>query len=299
VSRASAVEAGRPGFAWAVPALAFFGLFALLPMVAVGYLSFTSYDGLNPPQWIGLDNWRRLAGDAVFLDSLRLSAALTAASWAVQTAIALPLGVYLAGPGRGRALLAAVFVVPLLMSSAAIAVLWVTLFDPNFGLASVLGPLVGIADGNITGDSSFAFGAVLLVISWQFMPFHTLLYQAATRAIPAMLYEAAVLDGANRWQQFRSVTLPQLRDTVITSGVLIVVGSLTYFEIVLILTGGGPGTATRILPLHMYLEGFRSFQMGYAAALAVVLLVAGATLSLVITRVTGYRRMTSQREGLA
>ncbi|MCX6465298.1 MAG: sugar ABC transporter permease [Pseudonocardiales bacterium] len=299
MSRASAVEAGRPGFAWAVPALAFFGLFALLPMVAVGYLSFTSYDGLNPPQWIGLDNWRRLAGDAVFLDSLRLSAALTAASWAVQTAIALPLGVYLAGPGRGRALLAAVFVVPLLMSSAAIAVLWVTLFDPNFGLASVLGPLVGIADGNITGDSSFAFGAVLLVISWQFMPFHTLLYQAATRAIPAMLYEAAVLDGANRWQQFRSVTLPQLRDTVITSGVLIVVGSLTYFEIVLILTGGGPGTATRILPLHMYLEGFRSFQMGYAAALAVVLLVAGATLSLVITRVTGYRRMTSQREGLA
>ncbi len=298
MSRASAVEAGRPGFAWAVPALAFFGLFALLPMVAVGYLSFTAYDGLNPPQWIGLENWRRLAGDTVFLDSLRLSATLTAASWAVQTAIALPLGVYLAGPGRGRALLAAVFVVPLLMSSAAIAVLWVTLFDPNFGLAAVLGPLVGIADGNIIGDSSLAFGAVLLVISWQFMPFHTLLYQAATRAIPAMLYEAAVLDGANRWQQFRSVTLPQLRDTVITSGVLIVVGSLTYFEIVLILTGGGPGTATRILPLHMYLEGFRSFQMGYAAALAVVLLVAGATLSLVITRVTGYRRMTSQREGL-
>lgn len=112
-----------------------------------------------------------------------------------------------------------------------------------------------------------------------------------------MLYEAALLDGAGRWQQFRSVTLPQLRDTVIASGVLIVVGSLTYFEIVLILTGGGPGTATRILPLHMYLEGFRSFQMGYAAALAVVLVVVGAVLSLVITRVTGYRSMSSQREG--
>ena len=120
MTRASAVEAGRPGFAWAVPAVAFFGLFALLPMVAVGYLSFTAYDGLNPPQWIGLENWRRLAGDTVFLDSLRLSATLTAASWAVQTAVALPLGVYLAGPGRGRALLAAVFVVPLLMSSAAL-----------------------------------------------------------------------------------------------------------------------------------------------------------------------------------
>lgn len=293
----SHVAAGRPGFAWAAPALAFFGLFALLPMVAVGYLSFTAYDGLNPPQWVGLENWTRLAGDAVFLDSLRLSVTLTALSWAGQTAIALPLGVYLAGPGRGRALLAAVFFVPLLMSSAAIAVLWRSLFDPNFGLASVLGPLVGIPDGNIIGDSSFAFGAVLLVISWQFLPFHALLYQAATRAIPAMLHEAALLDGAGRWQQFRSVTLPQLRDTVIASGVLIVVGSLTYFEIVLILTGGGPGTATRILPLHMYLEGFRSFRMGYAAALAVVLVVVGAALSLVITRVTGYRDMSSQREG--
>ena len=291
------MTAGRPGFAWAAPALAFFGLFALLPMVAVGYLSLTAYDGLNPPRWVGLENWTRLAGDAVFLDSLRLSVTLTALSWAVQTAIALPLGVYLAGPGRGRALLAAVFFVPLLMSSAAIAVLWRSLFDPNFGLASVVGPLVGIPDGNIIGDSSFAFGAVLVVISWQFLPFHALLYQAATRAIPTMLYEAALLDGAGRWQQFRSVTLPQLRDTVIASGVLIVVGSLTYFEIVLILTGGGPGTATRILPLHMYLEGFRSFQMGYAAALAVVLVVVGAALSLVITRVTGYRSMSSQREG--
>jgi xylobiose transport system permease protein len=298
VSRTSAEAAARPGFGWAAPALAFFGMFALLPMVAVGYLSFTSYDGLNPPQWTGLANWQRLAGDGVFGESLRLSATMTAVSWAVQTAIALPLGVYLAGRGRGRAVLGAIYFVPLLMSGAAIAVLWGTLLDPNFGLAHVVGPLVGVPDGNVTGNPSLAFGAVVAVVSWQFMPFHTLLYQAATRAIPASLYEAATLDGAGRLRQFRSVTLPQLRDTVVTSGVLMVVGSLTYFEVVLILTGGGPGTATRILPLHMYLEGFRSFEMGYASALAVVLLVIGAGLSLVITRVTGYRRMTSQREGL-
>jgi xylobiose transport system permease protein len=298
VRRTSADAAVRPGFGWAAPALVFFGVFALLPMLAVGYLSFTTYDGLNPPQWTGLANWRRLADDGVFGDSLRLSAAMTVVSWAVQTAIALPLGVYLAGRGRGRAVLGAVFFVPLLMSGAAIAVLWSTLLDPNFGLAHVVGPLVGVPDGNVTGNPALAFGAVVAVVSWQFMPFHTLLYQAATRAIPTSLYEAARLDGADRLRQFRSVTLPQLRDTIITSGILMVVGSLTYFEVVLILTGGGPGTATRILPLHMYLEGFRSFEMGYASALAVVLLVIGAGLSLLITRVTGYRRMTSQREGL-
>ncbi|MEQ3549144.1 sugar ABC transporter permease [Pseudonocardia nematodicida] len=291
-------RAGRPGFVWVAPAVTFFGLFALLPMLAVVYLSFTVYDGLNPPRWTGLDNWTRLTADPLFVESLRLSFGLTFASWVLQTAVALPLGVWLAGRPRSRAVLAALFFVPLLMSSAAIAVLWGTLLDPNFGLASVLGPLIGIGDGNIIGDGRYAFAAVILVIGWQYMPFHTLLYQAAARAIPAQLYEAALIDGASRWRTFRSITVPQLRDTIITSGVLIVVGSMTTFEVVLILTDGGPGTATRILPLHMYLQGFRSFDMGYASALAVVLLLLGTALSLLIARVTGYRKMTSQREGM-
>jgi xylobiose transport system permease protein len=298
VTGSSHVDVARPGVGWVVPALVFFALFALVPMLGLIYLSFTAYDGLNPPVWVGTANWQALAGDQVFLDSLRLSGMLTLLSWLLQTAVALPLGVHLAGKQRTRAVLAAIFFVPQLMSGAAIAVLWGTLFDPNFGLASVLGPLVGVPDGNFIGNPSLAFYVILFVISWQFMPFHTLLYQGATRAIPESLYEAATLDGAGRWRQFRSITVPQLRDTIITSGVLIVVGSLTYFEIVLILTNGGPGTATRILPLHMYIEGFRSFEMGYAAALAVVLLVIGTALSLVITRVTGYRQMTSQREGM-
>lgn len=298
MSRVTSSEAGRPGFVWAAPALLYFGIFALLPMAAVIYLSFTAYDGLNPPEWIGAGNWSDIGSDDLFWSSLRLSALLTLLSWAVQTAIALPLGVYLAGRGKGRGLLAAIFFIPLLMSSAAIAVLWGTLFDPNFGLASEVGPWIGVEDGNFIGDRQLAFYAVLFVIAWQFMPFHTLLYQAATRGIPGSLYESATLDGAGRWRQFWSITVPQLRDTIITSSVLMVVGSLTYFDIVLILTGGGPGTATRILPLHMYIEGFRSFNMGYASALAVVLLVLGAGLSLLITKITGYRKMTSQREGL-
>lgn len=294
----SHVDVARPGFGWAAPAVVFFGLFALLPMLAVIYLSFTAYDGLNPPVWIGLQNWQALATDPLFLQSLWLSAILTLLSWVVQTGVSLPLGVYLAGEQRGRAVLAAVFFVPLLMSSAAVAVLWGSIFDPNFGLASVLGPLIGVPDGNFIGNERLALYSVLFVISWQFMPFHTLLYQGGARAIPKDLYEAALLDGASRWRQFVSITIPQLRNTIIASSVMIIVGSLTYFETVLILTDGGPGTATRILPLHMYIEGFRSFQMGYSAVLAVVLLVIGTLLSLVITRVSGYRNMTSDREGL-
>lgn len=291
-------QAGRPGFIWAVPAVLFFGAFAVLPMVAVVYLSFTTYGGLEAPVWAGLDNWKRLTTDPLVVNSLWLSAMLTLLSWLVQTAIALPLGVYLASKGRMRSLLAAFFFVPLLMSGAAIALLWSTLYDPKFGLASIIGPLIGVEDGNFIGNPKLAFYSVLLVIAWQFIPFHTLLYQGAARAVPVSLYEAATIDGAGRFKQFTAITLPQLRDTIVTSSVLMLVGSLAYFEIILILTGGGPGAATRILPLHMYITGFRGFDMGYASVLAVILLVLGTALSLVITKVTGFRKMASQREGL-
>jgi len=289
---------GRPGAIWAVPAIAFFGLFALVPMAVVVYLSFTEWSGIRTPVWSGLTNWSKLTTDAQLGQSIRLTVSLTVISWLVQTAICLPLGVWLAGHGRTRGVLAAVFFVPLLMSSAAIAILWAGLLDPNFGLASVVGPLVGVKDGNFIGDPDLAFWVIVAVVAWQFIPFHVLLYQGSTRQIPIPLYEAARIDGAGRVRQFVSITLPQLRHTIITSSVLMLVGSLTYFDIVLILTGGGPGTSTRLLPLHMYLEGFRAFDMGYASVLAVLLLALGTTLSLIVSRVTGFSKMDSQKEGL-
>jgi len=289
---------GRPGVVWAVPALLFFGIFALLPMVIVVALSFTDWSGIGSPTFNGLDNWAHLADDSQLLPSFRLTLLLSVASWVVQTAVALPLGVWAAAAGRSRATLSAIFFVPLLMSSAAIAILWGLLLDPNFGLASVLGPLVGVPDGNFIGNPDLAIWVCIAVISWQFVPFHVLLYQGATRRIPDSLYEAARLDGATKVQRFRNITVPQLRNTIITSSVLMLVGSLTYFEIILILTGGGPGTATTVLPLHMYLEGFSSFDMGYASVIATLLLVLGTGLSVFVTRVTGYNRMDSQLEGL-
>ncbi|MGW5349146.1 carbohydrate ABC transporter permease [Streptomyces sp. NPDC004031] len=289
---------GRPGALWAVPALLYFALFAVVPMALVVALSFTSWSGLGSPHWAGGANWRRLLHDPQLGQSLRLSLALTVVTWAVQTLICLPLGVWCAGPQRSRAVLSTLFFVPLLMSSAAVALLFSALLDPNFGLAHTVGPWIGVDDGNFIGDPNKALWTVMAVITWQFVPFHTLLYQAAARQVPAQLYEAATIDGAGRWRQFFSITLPQLRNTVVTSSVLILVGSLTYFDIVLILTNGGPGTSTRILPLHMYLTGFSSFDMGYASVLAVLLLVAGTTLSLLVVRVTGFRRMASEREGL-
>jgi xylobiose transport system permease protein len=289
---------GRPGAIWAVPALAYFALFALLPMVGVVLLSFTEWNGLGSPRFTGGANWARLLHDPLLGNSLRLSAALALVTWIVQTLIALPLGVWAAGPQRSRAVLSTIFFLPLLMSSAGIAVLWQALLDPNFGLATPIGRLIGVDDGNFLGRPSLVLWTIMVIISWQFVPFHTLLYQAAARQVPESLYEAAVLDGAGRYRRFFSITIPQLRNTMVTSSVLMLVGSLTYLDIILILTDGGPGNATRILPMHMYITGFSSFDMGYASVLAVLLLVVGTALSLLIVSVTGFRRMTSQREGL-
>ncbi|WP_245930443.1 carbohydrate ABC transporter permease [Allonocardiopsis opalescens] len=283
---------------WAAPALLFFGVFALFPIVLVAWLSLTEWSGLGDPVFVGLDNWLALPQDPEAPGAVWSTVRLTVLCWAVQTPLALLLGVWAAGQQRNRAVLSALFFLPLLLSTAAIALLGHSMFDPNFGLAEVVGPLVGVPDGNFLGNSDLALYMVIGVLTWQFVPFHALIYQAAARQIPRMLYEAAAIDGAGRFRRFLSITLPQLRHTIVASSVLILVGSLTYFETVLLLTGGGPGTASRVLPLHMYIQGFRAFEMGDASVLAVLLVAVGTLLSVLVVRVTGYSRMTSEREGL-
>ncbi|MET1073527.1 MAG: sugar ABC transporter permease [Umezawaea sp.] len=286
----------RPSFWYAAPAFAFFALFAALPMVLVVFLSFTSWDGLGTPQPNGVDNWARLADDGQAYDAVGRTAILMVVSWLVQTPIALLIGVWAAGRQRSRAVLSSIFFLPLLLSTAAIALLWKVMLDPNFGVTQAFGGPLG--DIQFLGDPDLALYTVAFVITWQYVPFHTLLYQGAARAIPLNLYEAATIDGAGRLRQFVHITLPQLRYTIITSSILMIVGSLTTFDTVLILTdGGGPGTASRIAPLHMYITGFSGFEMGYASTMAVLLVVVGTGLSLLVMRVTGYRSMNSQQEG--
>ncbi|ASO21003.1 xylobiose transport system permease protein [Actinoalloteichus hoggarensis] len=288
----------RPGVWYAVPAMVFFGLFALVPLVFVLVLSFTHWNGLGDPQAAGWANWERLAADPTVLDSLRITVVLGVVCWLVQTPLSLLLGVWAAGHQRNRAVLSAVFFLPLLLSGAAVAIVWRSLLDPNFGLASVLGPLVGVPDGNLLGSGTSALLVIVVIVAWQFVPFHTLLYQAAARRIPRQLYEAARIDGANRLHQFRHITLPQLRNTIITSSLLMVVGSLTYFETILIVTDGGPGRATEVLPYRMYEAGFRSYEMGYGAAIASALVLIGTLLSLIMVRFSGFSKMRSTLEGL-
>ncbi|MEV7991105.1 sugar ABC transporter permease [Streptomyces sp. NPDC086077] len=284
----AAPRTGRPHAVWALPGVLFFAFFAVAPMVLAFLLSFTEWNGLGDPRPVGLANWRRLLDDPRLTQSLWLTVLLTVVSWAFQTVVALLLGVWAAGRQRNRAILSAVFFVPFLLSSTAIALLFYALLDPNFG----------IVQKDTLGSSSGAFLAIVFVGGWQFIPFHTLIYQGGARQIPPVLYQAAAIDGAGRYRRFVSVTLPQLRHTVTTSSVLMVVGSLTYFETVLILTQGGPGTDTAILPYLMYEAGFKSYDFGYASAIASFLVAAATALSLLLVRLSGFGAMRSVREGM-
>jgi raffinose/stachyose/melibiose transport system permease protein len=219
-----------------------------------------------------------------------------ALSWLFQTPISLLLGVYLAAHHRYRGVLAVLFFIPLLLSQAAIAITYKSLLDPNFGLGA--GLHVDLLAQDWLGKPHLALATVVFVVSWQFIPFHTLLYQGGVRQIPVTLYEAAQLDGAGRVRQFFSITLPQLKYTVITSSTLMVVGSLTFFDLIFVLTAGGPGDATRVLALDMYKRGFMGNQMGPASVIAVILVLLGLLLAWLLRRIGGGSSSDSQLEGL-
>ena len=201
----------------------------------------------------------------------------------------------MAGTQKYRAFLGVIYFIPLLFSSTAVAITFKNLLDPNFGVGQAFG--VEWLAHNWLGDPKTALATVIFTVSWCFIPLHSLIYQGAVRQIPQTMYEAATIDGAGTVRQFFSITLPQIKYTIATDSTLMIVGSLTYFDLVYVMTGGGPGNATRILPLDMYLKGFKSYDMGGASVVGVIILILGIAVSLILNRVSGNDKMESQMEG--
>ncbi len=281
---------------WLVlPAFAVFLAFALLPLAGVVFLSFTTWDGIGAIHFTGLTSWKATLTDPGLVHALRVTFLVMVLSWAFQTPMSILIGAFIAGKQRYRAVLSVFYFIPLLLSAAAIAITWKALLDPNFGLGP--GLHWSLLTQDWLGDGTLALGVVIFIVSWQFIPFHSLIYQGAIRQIPTSMYEAATLDGAGRVRQFFSITLPQLKYTIITSSTLMIVGSLTFFDLIFVLTAGGPADATRVLALDMYKQGFGANQMGQASAIAVILVLVGLLLALGLRRLGGRDATASQLEG--
>jgi len=254
------------------PNLLLFGIFTYWPMLYNGYLSLVRWDMLSPVKtFVGLANYRALATDATFLTVLRNSLVFTLGAVGGSLLLGLATALLLNRPLRGRAGARAVLFAPTLLSGAAIGIVWVYVFDPRYGLLrSLLSPLGLTAPAWLT-DPSWAMPAVIIVYVWKNVGFATVIYLAGLQAIPRDLYEAARVDGAGALWRFRSVTLPMLSPISFFLVVTSLLNSFQAFDIIRVMTQGGPVDATNTLIYYVYQQGFVAYNAGRAAAAAMVL----------------------------
>jgi raffinose/stachyose/melibiose transport system permease protein len=282
------------------PTLALYAAFIIIPTCFALFLSFTNWDVDGPIKWAGLANWREFLSDPVAHHSLLVTFELAGLSWLAETPLAMALGIFVAGTQRYRAVYAAIYLVPLLLSTAGLSLMWEDVLFPQYGGLAwlALHAHMRFLSREWLGSPNLALFTIVVIIAWQFVPFHTLIFQAGRRAIPAELYDAASVDGANPLQSFWHVTLPQLRYSIVTSSTLVLVGSLAYFDIIYILTQGGPGDSTRVLAMDMYNIGFNQTEFGYASVIATVLGFIGILLAIVLVRLSGFGSMEGTQEGI-
>ncbi|MFF1445388.1 carbohydrate ABC transporter permease [Streptomyces sp. NPDC058295] len=257
-----------------VPALVLFGTLVLLPMLFALYASFFRWGGFGmPDDYIGGDNFTRLFQDPVFLGDLWRCLLLVGLSLVLQLPFALALAVALNQKIRGRAVYRMLFFAPYILSEAITGVLFSMIFAPDDGLADHVLGAVGLdgAGGQWFADPSTVMATLFLVMTWKYFGFHMMLYLAGLQSIPAELTEAALIDGAGPWQRFRNVTLPLLAPTLRISVFLSVIGSIQLFDLVWVVTAGGPDHHSETMAVTMFQYGFKRYQVGYASAISVAM----------------------------
>ncbi len=245
------------------------------PLVYGLYLSLTDANPLTlKSNYIGLENYRFLLEDDVYLGSLRRTITFTIAIVAIEFPLALILALMLNEPLRGRAIYRSLLLIPWVMPNVVAAVIWKWIYSPDFGLLNYGLKELGIIDSymNFLSDPGRALPSVIAVGVWKGIPFSTVVLLAGLQAVPHDVMEASTVDGANAWQRFRDVTVPALLPIAVVVLVLRTVWTFNSFDLVYVLTGGGPGWATQLLSIYVYLSSFQYQQLGYGAAMAVTML---------------------------
>ncbi|MFD5453290.1 carbohydrate ABC transporter permease [Streptomyces sp. NPDC003470] len=257
-----------------VPALVLFIVLVLLPILFALYAAFFRWGGFGmPSEYIGTENFTRAFDDPVFLGDLWRCLLLVVLSLVLQLPFALAMAVLLNQRMRGRAVYRMLFFAPYVLSEAITGVLFAMIFAPGDGLADhVLGGigLDGLG-GEWFADPSMVMATLFLAMTWKYFGFHMMLYLAGLQSIPKELNEAALIDGANAWQRFRGVTLPLLAPTLRISVFLSVIGAIQLFDLVWVITQGGPDHHSETMAVTMFQFGFKRYQVGYASAISVVM----------------------------
>lgn len=250
-----------------------YSLFVVYPYIWAIGISFTQWRGLAvPPSWVGIDNFEAILADAGFWNALRNNGVYLLFVPAITVTLALSLAALICQrQTRLTEFYRVVFLFPQVMSIVVVAILWGYVFHPRIGLLNSALETFGLDGPAWLGDPDLAMASLVVVIVWNSVGFHTALFVASMRAIPQTYYEAARLDGAGNWRQFRDITMPLLRDPVRTSLMFMAFEAFDLFAITRIMTGGGPNHATDVLSTYVYDQAFALGRFGYASALAVVM----------------------------
>lgn len=261
----------RWAMAFVAPPVIGFLLFTLYPVAFAAYASLTSWNGLGPMRFVGLENYTRLLGDEYFRQSL-FNTFFYMIGIPVGLLLSLLLALALNRRLPGRTAFRTIYYVPVISSLAAIAIVWQFAYNGDFGLVNQVLAWFGVEGPNWLQDTATVKPAIILMMVWKGLGYSMLLYLAAIQSVPASLYEAASLDGAGWWQQLRAITLPMVRPVtfflVVTN---IIAGAQLFTEINIMTPNGGPEFSSASVVWYIWRQAFRYQQMGYATAMAIVL----------------------------
>jgi raffinose/stachyose/melibiose transport system permease protein len=259
--------------AYIAPAIVLYAVFIIVPVVQAVHYSFYSWDGLEPlTDFVGLGNYREAFGDPAFRQAMQHNGILVALSLGLQLPLALGVALLVNRPMRGRSLFRLIFFVPYVLSEAITAIVFLQILQPD-GLVDQTLKSVGL--GGIVqlwlADLGLVFYTLFVVITWKYIGFAIILFLAGLQGIPQELNEAAAIDGATSWTTLRYITVPLLGPTIRIWAFLAIIGSIQLFDLVWIMTLGGPAGASSTMATYMVDQGVNSLRLGYATSVAVIL----------------------------
>jgi len=249
--------------------------FALIPILYNIYISLFDTNLLTPGKFVGLKNYARLLKDTTFLRALRNNIFLVIGSLAAHMGLGLFFANAIFQKVKGSKFFQSVFFLPSVICGVAVGLIWTFVYHGNYGLLNAFLKLIGQGDLQQVwlSNKNLALICIIVVVMWQWVGYHVVIQLAAMRNIPQELYEAAQLDGASEWQQFKNITVPLIRPILKVDAVLIITGALKYYDLVAVMTNGGPNHATEVMSTYMYYEAFNVLKFGYSSAIGVVLLI--------------------------
>lgn len=275
------------GILFVAPAMLFFLIFNLYPMANGFYMSLTQYTLLKPPVWIGFDNYIDLLENKEFLNGMKVTLLFVVGTTIPKWVLSLILALLFVRPFRGREFFKVLYFTPTLLSGVVVSLVWKLIFHANGLATALIGPYTKQAEIFWLASSTLTPLALIMVDNWAGIPFFMIVWIAGLVGIPKEFYEAALIDGAGRWQAFWHVTLPLLRPTTLFVVVVSTIGALQAFSLQFVMTRGGPSNVTTTVALLVYKYGFEYFKMGVAAAMSVIMFL--AIIAITLLQIRGVR----------